>query len=420
MKLLFAITKPQLTDALSEIIPKTEDANYAYTEPELEKGLNRWGTELDFLVVHEDVFSRKYPWEWMSYLRLSVSNSTKIIVILSDKTDSLYREIIKRLSIDLAISLIPFALTGQELSEEISNRLFTTKRSKEKSDNEFGRIVTILSAAPKDGATTIAISTAICMAQHIPDKKVLLLDLNLKSPEIRDHLHLTADKGYPLIQADCDSATLESGSLFKACEQLKGINNLYILTGIQRREWAEKITMEEIEHLLSIAKKSFDFVIADVHTYPDQAATLKCVKDADERLVIVQPIITSYQSSWNDWYNSVWQHYELEERDFHLVMNRDVKVALEGLQIEKGMGAKIISKVRNVDKGAGIKAINYGQPLYLNTGEEAIDFRNNILELTSWLAARSQMELMPMPNDSNSALRGKRSKIFSIFQKGGR
>src|SRR5690606_7690234 len=143
-----------------------------------------------------------------------------------------------------------------------------------------------------------------------------------------------------------------------------------ILTGIQRREWAEKITIEEIQHFLKIAKNSFDLVLVDIHTYPDQAATIKCVKDANERLVVVQPIITSYQSSWNDWFNSVWKHYDLAETDFHLVMNRDTKTAMDGFQIEKSMGSKIVCRVRNVDKGAGIKAVNYGQPLYLNDGEE--------------------------------------------------
>jgi septum formation inhibitor-activating ATPase MinD len=256
------------------------------------------------------------------------------------------------------------------------------------------------------------------MALRAPEKKILLVDLNLKSPEIRDQLHLTSDKGYPLIQADCDSGTLEPSALLKACDHLKGIDNLYILTGIQRREWAEKITMEEVEHLLAIARNSFDMVFVDVHTYPDQAATLKCVKVADERLVVVQPIITSYQSSWNDWFNSVWQHYGLTESDFQLVMNRDTKTAMEGFQIEKGMGSKIVTRIRNVDKGAGIKAINYGQPLYLNTGEESLEFRTNILQLTSWLAERAKLELVPLQNDKKSALKGKAraSGFLGIFK----
>jgi pilus assembly protein CpaE len=416
VKLLFAITKPQIAEAVGSIIPKTEDVHYSFTQPELIKTLNRIGNELDFLFVQEEIFSEKYPWEWLSSLKTTTSDKTKIIIILSNQTDSLYREIIKRISIDLQFSLIPSALTFKELAEEISNRLYNKQKTKE--ITEVGRVISVMSASPKDGATTIAISTAICMALRVPDKKILLVDFNLKSPEIRDHLHITTDKGYPLIQADCDSGTLESSTLVKACDQLKGFENLYILTGIQRREWAEKITMEEIEHFLSVARISFDIIFVDVHTYPDQAATLKCVKDADERLVVVQPIITSYQSSWNDWFNSVWQHYGLNESDFQLVMNRDTKAVMEGFQIEKGMGSKIVTKIRNVDKGAGVKAINYGQPLYLNTGEESLEFRANILQLASMLADSAKLKLEPLENDNKSSLRGKLrlSGLFRIFK----
>lgn len=419
MKILVALTKPQLSDAIGAIIPNTNEVNFAFSDNELRKFIDRSGKEQDYMVVHEDIFSQKYPWEWMSYLKSSSGDSTKIIVILSDQTDSLYREIIMRISLDLQISIIPSALTNNELSEQIEERIFNTKKTTE--NPSAGRVVSMMSASPKDGATTVAISTVICMAQRAPDKKILLIDANLKSPEIRDHLQITSDKGYPLIQADCDSGSLEPNALIKACEQVKGINNLYILTGIQRREWAEKITTEEIEHLLAVARTSFDLIITDVHTFPDQAATLKCVKEADDRLVIVQPIITSYQSSWNDWYNSVWQHCNLTEKDFHVVMNRDIKTALEGFQIEKGMGSSIVARIRNVDKGAGIKAINYGQPMYLNTTvEEYGEFRTNILELTSWLAARAKIELTPLSNDKKSAFSGrKRRGVFSflnIFQ----
>lgn len=412
MKIVFAFTKPQIAETIGSVIPKTEDVAYAFSEAEVDKNLNLHGNALSYLFVHEDIFADKYPWEWLSYLKSKVAQSTRIIVTLSDHTDSLYREIIKRICIDLGISLIPNGLTAQELADEIFSRLYG--KQKGTGANEIGRIITFLSASPKDGATTIAISTAACAAQRLPDRKILLVDFNLKSPEVRDHLHVTSDKGYPLIQADCDAGTLEKSALMKACEQLKGIDNLFVLTGIQRREWAEKITLDEVDHLLTVARSTFDLVIVDVHTYPDQAATLKSVKDADDRLVVVQPIITSYQSSWNDWFGSVWQHYGLSENDFHLVMNRDTKTALDGYQIEKGMGTKIVSRICNVDKGAGIKAINYGQPLYLNNGDETKEFRNNILQLTSWLMARANIEMVPLQNDKKSALKG-RSRFFSIL-----
>lgn len=405
MKILFALTKPQLAEIISEGIPAAAgDVEYAFNEIELSQAFARLGARIDYLVIHEDIFEEKYPWEWMNYIKSSVHSSTKIMIILSQSTDSLYREIVKRLSIDLQITLIQGALTGAEIVDELNLRIF----NKTKVDvSDSSRVVTFLSASPKDGATTIAISTAICLAQRMLTKKVLLIDLNLKSPEIRDHLHITTDKGYPLIQADCDSGTLEQAALLKACDKIKGIENLYILTGIQRREWAEKITVGEIEHLLINARKTFDLVITDVHTFPDQAATLKAVKDSDDRIVVAQSIITSYQSSWNDWYNSVWQHYGLSEKDFRFVLNREGNKMFDSISIESWVGTKIISRVRNVKFGAGLKSINYGQPLYLNDEQETIDFQTDILFIASWIANKAQFELTAMDHDKKSAFRGK-------------
>jgi septum formation inhibitor-activating ATPase MinD len=413
MKIVFAFSKPNLAEAAGKITSKDDEITYAFNESELNKALNKTGKALDFIFVHEELFSSKYPWEWLSSIKIAVSKSTKIIVLISETTDSWYREIIKRLSLDLEVSLIPNGLTLDEIAEEIAVRI-TNKPKPIESGEGGARLITIMAASPKDGATTVAISSSVCAAMRMPEKKVLLVDFNLKSPEIRDHLNLQSDRGYQMVQADCDSGTLEQSSLIMACEQIKEIPNLYILTGIQRREWAEKITINEIGHFLKVARKAFDLVLVDVHTFPDQAATLKCIKDADDRLVVVQPIVTSYQSSWNDWYNSVWQHYGLKETDFHLVMNRDNKGALDGFGIEKAMGTKIVSRIRNVDKGAGIKAINYGQPLYLNTGDESTEFRENILHLTAWIAERAQIELVPLQSDSKSALKGRR-KLFGLF-----
>ncbi|MFC5402428.1 AAA family ATPase [Cohnella soli] len=412
MKITFAFSKPNLAEAAGKVINKEVETTFAFNEEELTRALNKSGRELDFIFAHEEIFNTRYPWEWISYIKTSVGIKTKIVILLSESTDSWYREIIKRLSVDLEISLIPSGLTIDEIAEEIGNRVYP--KTKTSDENEGGRLAAVMSASPKDGATTIAISTAICAAMRMPDKTVLLVDFNLKSPEVRDQLNIQSDRGYQLIQSDCDSGTLEQSALLKACEKLKDVPNLHILTGNQRREWAEKITIDEIGHFLAVARKTFDLIIADVHTFPDQAATLKCMKNADERIVVVQPIVTSYQSSWNDWFNSVWQHYGMKETDFHLVLNRDNKGALEGFSIEKAMGTKIVARVRNVDKGAGIKAINYGQPLYLNEGVETNEFRDNILQLTSWIAERIGVELVPLQKDSKAALKGKR-KLFGII-----
>ncbi|MFC5449112.1 CpaE family protein [Paenibacillus aestuarii] len=395
MKFLFGLTHPKYADAISGSIPEGHEVVYCFSQSEIQRAFEKH-KGFECVAVSEDLFTEMYPWDWMSSLRKMCSVKTEIHVLLSENSDSLYREIIKRIAGDLHISLIPSCYTQEELIREIRIRLFKDKIPVNQGE---GNLISVMSSSPKDGATTIAISAAICMAEQT-DKKVCLIDGNLKSPEIRDHLRFKGDKGYPLIQADCDSQSLDSNSLLKACEKIAGVKNLYVLTGLQRREWAEKISLHEISHLLSVAKETFDIVIVDVHTFPDQAATVKCMKEADHRLVVVQPIVTSYQSSWHDWFNSVWSHFELTEKDFSLVLNRDVKSS-SSHSIEKSIGTKVISRVRDTG-GEGIKAINYGVPMYLAPGTDLSEFKEDIIELSALLSERMGIEFIRPVTETKS------------------
>ena len=154
MKIVLGFSKPNLSDAIGQKIHKEDDATYAFTEADVSKAINKAGRELDFLIVQEDLFTGKYPWDWMSHIKSSVSEKTKVIVLISENTDSLYREIIKRLSIDLGISLIPSALIVDEIADEIANRLYNKPKAADVA--EGSRVVSSMSASPKDGATTIA------------------------------------------------------------------------------------------------------------------------------------------------------------------------------------------------------------------------------------------------------------------------
>ncbi|MFD2614718.1 AAA family ATPase [Paenibacillus gansuensis] len=399
MNVMIAMSRPQSADTISSILAGSMEIHTAFAQNDLQKQLTAKGDKLDYLVVDEELYQNTYPWFWISNLLQATSPNTKLIVIISEQTDSLYKEIIKRLALDLKFSIIPSLLTLDELAKEIRARVLNKPVVKEKADK--GKVISFMSSAPKDGATTIAISAAYTIAAKT-NKKIILVDLNLKSPEIRDHLGLKMDKGYSVIQADCDSGSLDSNMLLRACDQDKSFGNLYILTGIQRREWAEKFTLEEIESLIKVARETFDLVLIDIHTFPDQAATVKVAKEADERYVVVQPIVTSYQSSWHDWFTNVWHHHGFSEKDFQLILNRDSKEAMSTFSIERSMGTKIVANVPNVGNGMGIKAINEGLPLVMTDHEEVTPFKQSIEEFCLGLASRLDIEL-----DGSTQLRGK-------------
>ncbi len=360
-------------DALTVLVPSQRELSIAYNSSEATKALKQKDGEFDFIVVDEETFLGNFPWEWMPLLR-DHSQVSQIIVILSEKTDSVYAEIIKRLAVDLKISLIAPGLTKEEVAGEVNLRVY--KQAKKEIEKK-GRLITVFSSSSKDGATTVALSTAMAIAKGT-SKKVGLLDLNLKSPELRDFMGVKGEKGLPLIQADMDAKLLEPETLLKACEQVSSVKNLFVLTGLVRREWAEKISVSEIAFLLQVARETFDIVFVDVHSFPDNAATVRSLLDADERWVVVSPSVASYQSSWHDWYNSVFMHYGLSHDDFKVIINRDSKELASVNEIERSMGVKVFAQVSHVGQEKGIKSLNFGEPMFISKEDEYAPFKNEI------------------------------------------
>lgn len=380
MRLLAGIAKPSMGEHIENMNTK-HSVKLCYTKEELLKQIQ--SNSYECVMVQQELFQNELPWQWMSTVREHFSGD---IWIALGEEDSIYREIIRRVSLDLQISLIPSPYTERELLEAIQQRIY---KEPAKPNKVEGKIITFSSAKSGDGATTLAISTAISLAKY-SEQKIGLLDLNLWSPEIADQLSLSKEKGLPVIQADSASQTLDSFVLEKACETLKHLDNLYILSGINRREWADKITLDEIDFLLETARQTFDVVVVDVHTFPNNAATIQSMKKADDRYIVVQPNVLSYQSSWHDWYYNVWEHMDFGEKDFSAIVNRSTNVLT--LQIEKSMGSKIIAKIRNIPRGEGIKSVNQGTPIYFNQSDVIDPFRDDIHTLASEIAKKHDIE----------------------------
>lgn len=386
MKCLLGVLRPEIADQITAALPNHRFI-IAYTDRELDKAVQE---KVEYMVIDEEIFSQIQPWLWLTKLRNDFPN-TEITIILSDKTnDSLYMELIRRIGMELKISFIPPGLTMEELYEAIENAFTKKIRQKPLKKNT---LISILGAAPKDGASTIAINTALALAEA-SGKKIGVFDLNLKSPDMKDQLQLKGNKGFPVIQVDCDAKTLTPVSLLQACEVYKH-ENLYVLTGLHRRDWAERIKDEEIAVLLQVARQVFDITLIDVHSFPDNAATVQAIKNSDERWVVAQPIVTSFQSSWFDWYHSIWQtYYEMSEADFKLIINRYEDSFFKAGAIEKAMGIKSIAQIPNASQGAGIKAVNYATPLFMSEEKHVEPFRQAITKLAVDLCEQLGFEVL--------------------------
>lgn len=320
----------------------------------------------DFIWLHCDLFPTVFPWDWMGEVRKTNPNA-RVSIVLCDKVyDSILLDCICRLAADFQFSVLPLGLTDEELIAQLEELLYGRSGTP---DHRQGKLLTILSATSKDGATTIATNLALALAKQ--PLNIGVLDLNFWSPDIKDHLNLMSSHGKNLLslRPRCLPNILTSQELIQHCVQQKGMENVHFLLGSNRRDTAIDVTIEEIKVLIDVAKETFDIVIADVHSFPNNAATVYAVRHADERWVVAQPVFPSYRSSWGDWFECYWRHSGLKKEDFSLVLNRADSVKVKKQKIEATMGAKCIAEVANVAGGKGLFAVNEGVPLLVQEPE---------------------------------------------------
>ncbi|MEX2461006.1 MAG: hypothetical protein WD469_06840 [Paenibacillaceae bacterium] len=362
MKILAAVSDSEHNDFLIDLAKEAVDVQLVIVHS-YEQLISKLDGLYERIVIHCDLFTGVYPWDWMTELKLR-QPQTKVMIALSLKSyDSIYNDVIIRLAVDYEFKIIPLGLTERGILEQFLDGLLLNQPV---SPIRNGSLIVVKSAAPKDGATTVAVNTALSLAKTT-NLSIGLLDLNLKSPDIKDNFNIVqSGKSLFSLRPQYSTNSLKSSDILEHCYTYKGLKNLHLLLGSHRRDTAGDLTMEQTQYLLEAAKRTFDIVIADVHTFPDNAATVCAIKHADERWIVAQPNYASYKSSWADWYDCFWRHCGLEKADFSLIVNRsnaNHSIKINGMGTELGM--KVEGVISNVSGGIGIKAVNDGTPLLL-------------------------------------------------------
>jgi pilus assembly protein CpaE len=407
MRILAAVSQLEQIDFLTEIAKETVGMDMTIANS-YERLLLKLDESYERIVIHCDLFASIYPWDWMTELKLRQPNA-KILIALSMKSyDSIYNDVIIRLAVEFNFNIIPLGLSEREIVEKFIEGLLEDPAIR---PSKTGSLIVVKSAAPKDGATTVAVNTALSLAMNT-DLSVGLLDMNLKSPDIKDNFNIhQAGKSLFSLRPKYSTNSITSSDILEHCYTYKGFKNLHMLLGSQRRDTAGDLTMEQTKHLLEAAKRTFDIVIADVHTFPDNAATVYAIKHADERWLVTQPNYASYKTSWADWYDCFWRHCGLEKQDFSLVINRsgaDHTVKASGIGSE--LGIKVAGVISNVIGGIGMKAVNDGLPLLLS--ENNGSFAKEIHQVTAQLIDRIGATI---PNSKPKLETSRFSKLMAMM-----
>lgn len=321
------------------------------------------------MVICSDQWSNPLPpWEWMSGIRKKYPRPTRIVTLMSHLRDRIVVEMMVRIAESEQIEWIHPGLTTHELAHSIASLV---SEAPEFDLQLKGKLIAAIGASPRVGVTTTLVNMAFMLAKNT-SLSIGLLDLNLKSPDLGEHLGIRRSlKDLLLIHSDLTSRLLTSEGLMKNMEQIKGIPRLSVLRGSNRREYAELITKEEMAELLRVARSSFDLILVDVSSYPDNAATIKALLAADERWLVTEPVRTSFQTGWNDWYDNVYSLFGLGTKDFKLIVNKEYTQGLPAETIASHMGVELIGRLPYLHQEA-IEAIQLGKPLTLTEKEGSL------------------------------------------------
>jgi len=126
--------------------------------------------------------------------------------------------------------------------------------SEEKSE---ARVISVFSAKGGVGKTTVAINLAVELARS-KSAKVLLLDLNLQFGDIASFLNVVPKR--TVTDLAQNSPIKDEDIRFNILSHSSGVE---ILAASSRPEYAEIVTPEHIEMILSGVKPHYDFVICD-------------------------------------------------------------------------------------------------------------------------------------------------------------
>lgn len=347
----------------------------------------------DVIAVHTGLFHDMYPWEWLHALHRK-QPAARISLALDDAVyDSFLLEFIVRQAAYYGFAVIDVGYSVEAVLAQwlafASDAPLESSRAAVEPAGSGGQVVAVWAAASKDGATTVAVNTALALAAG-SKLKIGLIDANLRNPEIRSSLNLAgAGPNHFRLRSKLQTHSLRPEELVAACTTYRNMPRLHIMSGSPRRDTASDMTPEMISHLLDVSRQSFDVTIIDLNAYPDNAATVCAVRGADQRWLVCQNNYASYKTSWGEWYECYWKYCGLRPSDMSLILNR-TSAGEKPERIAEQLRMPLRASIPNVEGGLGVRSVHEGVPLYFQ--DQAATFVEAIGQLAATVAGDRVIE----------------------------
>jgi pilus assembly protein CpaE len=235
----------------------------------------------------------------------------------------------------------------------------------------LGRRIAVFSSKGGQGKTTIAVNLAV-MLRVLTDKSVLLTDTNLRFGEVNIFLDLPFGRSIVELLPRIDE--LDSDLLTQVLVQHS--SGVQVLMRPERPELAEMVTGPDMEKVLTVLPRMFDYVVMDCEVSYDERL-LAVLDRADTILLVLTPELGAVRNAQHFLELSQTLGYPQEKTLF--VLNRaQSNVGLAPAEVERALGRRITFHLGSYGRLLAT-SLNMGKPLVL--AQPRSEFTRRIREI---------------------------------------
>jgi pilus assembly protein CpaE len=220
-------------------------------------------------------------------------------------------------------------------------RAVTALQQRGASDVVEGEVMAVLGAKGGVGTTTIACNLADALATRLPQRRTILVDLNLYMGDVAVTLDIDPEPGVLFFLQR--ASALDAEQLLSAPPKHKNGFRVMGLDGDLER--ADPVSAEQVVFLIERLRQRYDFVVIDCGTNITEPSMAAC-SAADRRLVVVTELLAARMGARRR--IAALRALDPERRELQAVLNRCHDRSPEQLaQIERSLGVTIIETISN-------------------------------------------------------------------------
>ncbi|PQO38044.1 CpaE family protein [Blastopirellula marina] len=349
---------PKLRDELQELLSSLEDGalvtSFAQDNRQAVEVARSRGPEIALVEMRESTL----PIQAFAREMAAVSPGTTVVGVIRDGLFA-GSESESQVLIDVLRSGVKDFLNYPFSLGELQDLVRRVEKDSRKQPAQLGAVVAFVSNKGGVGKSTLAINTAVGLARQMPDR-VLLVDASLQLGVAASMLDLQPVA--TLTEAAKEQTRLDTTLIQEMA--VPHSSGLHLLAAPRDAVEAAQVDDEVMTQVLSLARRSYDFVIVDTFPVFD-AISLAILDLASKAFVVTENVVPTLLGTAK--LIELLDKFSYPVDQTEIILNRQQRVAgsLHAQDIARRLG-RDIDWIFPYDRNV-ISAANTGQPLAMTT-----------------------------------------------------